>query len=79
MWKPKVEQRAGCSTRETLNRLGSYKEPHTGVIGRESEISSFGESGALARRVRVKAERGGGHFLIQSGWISFRFPLMLHH
>lgn len=62
---------------ETLNRLGSFKEPHTGIIGRESEVSPCGELGALVRRLRVKA--GGGHFLIQPGWILFKFPLMRHH
>lgn len=55
---------------ETLNRLGSYKEPHTGVIVRESEISPCGELGALVRRVGVKAA-GGGRFLINPGRILF--------
>lgn len=36
---------------ETLNRLGSYKEPHTDIIVRESPC---GKLGALVRRVQVK-------------------------
>lgn len=42
---------------EALNRLGSYKEPHTGIIGKESEISPRGELGAL---VKVGFRDGGG-------------------
>lgn len=61
---------------ETLNRLGSYKEPHTGIIGKESEISPCGGLGALVR-VGVKA---GGGALLNAAWVDLcRFPVMLHH
>ncbi len=57
---------------EALNRLGSYKEPHTSIIGSESEISSCGELGASYR-----GESGSkleGLLLIKPGWILFKFP-----
>lgn len=64
---------------ETLNRLGRYKEPHTGIIVRERNNPMW--------RVRCisDASQGqswgveGGHFLINPWWILFRFPLRLHH
>lgn len=59
---PKWSRGQNVAPGETLNQLWSYKEPRTGIIGRESEISPCGELDALVRRVRVKAVGGRGSY-----------------
>lgn len=49
---------AAAVGRETLNRLESYKEPRTGIIGKKSEISPCSGLGALVRNGVAGGEWG---------------------
>lgn len=68
-----------------LNRLESYKEPHTGIIGKQSEVSVWRISWVMGSKVLMQPERsfipqlpGGLHHLTALSLADVvRWPLAL--